>query len=379
MIVNSVWAAMRRKMREDEAAENSELPATSFDHDPVMRLALLGIFFILFTAALSVTRVISLPIVAGLVFGLVFGPLAERLVRLGIPQSGAAALIVGSGVLFFSFIIAAFATPFALWSDRLPTIVDALKAKIHFLLLYFRQLQGIAKDITPDAAGQVAIAEKNPWFDIAMGSSAAAGAFLIFVATVYFYLSTRRHLKARALRLCLGRNSRFTAGAFFEQIENKVASYFFILTLINLVFGIITALIALAAGLPFAIFWGVVAFLLNYIAFVGPFILAILLLGAGLLTDQTVWGTIWPSLAYFIVHLFEANVITPILVGRQFTVSPFLIFVSFVFWLWLWGPVGAILSTPMLLLATLAIEAIGTYKLLENAQAPLAVNTQAVG
>ncbi len=53
------------------------------------------------------------------------------------------------------------------------------------------------------------------------------------------------------------------------------------------------------------------------------------------------------------------------MVGRRLTLSPFLVFVSFVFWLWLWGPVGAILSVPLLLVVVLSFEAAGTYRKLE--------------
>jgi predicted PurR-regulated permease PerM len=114
--------------------------------------------------------------------------------------------------------------------------------------------------------------------------------------------------------------------------------------------------------LPFPWFWGLLAFILNYIAFVGPFIMAGLLLGAGLIDSDNSWWSAWAAVVFYVVHLIEGNVITPLLVGRHLTLSPFLVFISFVFWLWLWGPVGAILSVPLLLLMSLSLEAAAAYR-----------------
>jgi predicted PurR-regulated permease PerM len=110
------------------------------------------------------------------------------------------------------------------------------------------------------------------------------------------------------------------------------------------------------------IFWGVGAFVFNYIAFIGPVIMTALMVGAGLMTDGPFLTMFWPAAAYFVVHLLEGNIVTPIAVGRRLTVSPFLVFVSFIFWLWLWGPLGAILSTPILLVITVATEVVIAYR-----------------
>lgn len=53
---------------------------------------------------------------------------------------------------------------------------------------------------------------------------------------------------------------------------------------------------------------------------------------------------------------------TPLVIGRKLTISPFLVFISFIFWLWLWGPIGAVLSTPILLVGLLAREEIANYR-----------------
>src|SRR4029077_9115687 len=75
----------------------------------------------------------------------------------------------------------------------------------------------------------------------------------------------------------------------------------------------------------------------------------IVLAAVGLLTfDTTWWQALLPPAWYFLLHLFEANLLTPVLLGRRFTLNPVVIFVSLIFWTWLWGVPGALLSLPIL-------------------------------
>ncbi len=358
-------SAGSRTVAETQPEEpDAEKPAMG---DPLLRYAVIGIFLIMFTASLSVARTIALPVMAGAIFGLVLGPLVDRMVRHHIPQGLAAALLVGAGSLLMAFLVAIFAAPFAIWSDRLPGIVFALKERLAWLLVYARQIEGVAGQLSTSGEAKVAVADGSPLVNIAIGSGAAAGGLLVFVATIYFYLATRRHLKARALRLCLGSSARRSAGVLFEDIESKIAAYFGVVTLINLGVGLIAGLIAWLAGMPLPVLWGAAGFVLNYIAFVGPVILTALMFGAGLLEDGDLATAILPAAVFFVVHLVEGNIVTPLLVGRRLTLSPFLVFVSFVFWLWLWGPVGAILSTPILLVASLSFEAMAEFQRSEAA------------
>ena len=356
-ILRNAW----RHEGADTDLENEDISVT--DHDTVLRNVLIGIFLIMATVSLSLTKTITMPIAGGLIVGIVLGPTVDRMVRWGIPQGVAAAFMVVTGAFLLLLIIGIFAAPFAIWSDRLPGIIAVLKDRLANISTYARWIEGMTGQLSPSgSAPNVTIADKSQLMNIAVTSSTVAGGLLVFIATVYFYLATRRHLKARVLRLCLGSSARRSAGAFFEDIEAKIANYFGLVTLINVGMGVAATGIAWAAGLPFPVFWGLVALVFNYIAFVGPIIVTMLLFGAGLLDDGAGWWAVWPASLYFLVHLIEGNIVTPMVVGSRLTVSPFLVFISFVFWLWLWGPVGAVLSTPLLLVFTLSIDAVRDYQ-----------------
>lgn len=356
----SAWRPFPRYMAEPEPVEDGE-EVTPYEHDLILRYAIVGIFVILATVSLALTKVIAMPVVAGVIFGLVLGPFVDWLVRRGVPQHAAAALVV---LLFIGLMVGAIAilaVPVAGWSDQAPAMMAALRNKLAGVFAFMDEFKRGIASITGKGA-ELSVSQGNPLFDIALTSSAAAGGLLIFVATIYFWLATRRHLKARVLRLCLGRGARRSAGSFFEEIETRVAHYFGLVTAINLGMGCLTMAIAWLAGLPFPVFWGALAFLLNYLAFIGPVIVAILLLAGALLDAPSLFAAIWPAAVYYVLHLVEGNAVTPVFVGNRLTISPFLVFIAFIFWLWLWGPVGAVLSTPIVIVAMVAQEEFARYR-----------------
>lgn len=363
MLNVSAWKPFPRYMAEPEAEESSAGGEISpQEHDLIVRYAIVGIFIILATAALYLTRVIALPVTAGVIFGLVLGPPVDAMVRRGVPQHLAAGIVVLLGVVLLLLLIGTLTVPIAAWSDQFPKMVTALKLKLVGVLAFMEEFKQVAGDIAGGDGAKVSVSDGNPLVSIAISSTTAAGGLLIFVATVYFWLATRRDLKARFLRLCFGRDARRSAGSFFSEIETRAARYFGLVTLINLGMGLVGTVIAGLAGLPYPVFWGALAFFLNYLAFIGPIMVTVAFFAAGLLSPSSLLVAAWPAAAYFIVHLVEGNVVTPIVVGRRLTISPFLVFISFIFWLWLWGPIGAVLSTPILLVALVAREEFVRYR-----------------
>jgi predicted PurR-regulated permease PerM len=361
MLSSSVWRPFPRYLDEPELEEH-EPDVTLSQHDLIVRYAILGIFVILATAALYLTKAIAMPIVAGVIFGLVLGPIVDSLVRRGVPQHLAAAVIVLAGLAVMMGAIAVLAVPIAGWSDQAPKMFEALHTKLVKVFAFMDEFKRGLAALAGKNGAELNVSQGNPLMDLAMSSSTAAGGMLVFVATVYFWLATRRHLKARLLRLCLGHGARKSAGAFFEEIEARCARYFGLVTLINIGMGLAAMGIAWLAGLPYPVFWGALAFLLNYLAFIGPIIVMVTLFAGSLLDAPTLIAAFAPAATYFVLHLIEGNAITPVVVGRQLTISPFLVFIGFIFWLWLWGPVGAVLSTPILLVATVAQEEFSAYR-----------------
>ena len=143
-----------------------------------------------------------------------------------------------------------------------------------------------------------------------------------------------------------------------QQIESDVSAYLVTITIMNAAVGIATALAMWFTGVGDPILWGTVAFLLNYVPILGPALGVLIFLLAGLLTHDTLWQALLPAGLYFGFHLIEGETVTPMLLARRFTLNPVLVIISLVFWFWMWGIPGVILSMPMLAITKIICDRI---------------------
>jgi predicted PurR-regulated permease PerM len=134
-----------------------------------------------------------------------------------------------------------------------------------------------------------------------------------------------------------------------HEIQQNISNYLFSVTLINIGLGVIVSAGLYFMGVPNAAMWGIFVAILNFVPYFGPICGILLLAAVGLLTFETsLWQALLPPAWYLLLHLLETNLVTPILLGRRFTLNPVVIFVSLIFWMWLWGVPGALLSLPIL-------------------------------
>lgn len=133
-----------------------------------------------------------------------------------------------------------------------------------------------------------------------------------------------------------------------HEMQQNISNYLFSVSLINLCLGLIVSGGLYFLGVPNAAMWGMLAAVLNFVPYFGPVAGVIVLGTVGLLTFDTLGKGLLPPAWYLLLHLLEANLITPVLLGRRFTLNPVVIFVSLIFWAWLWGVPGALLSVPIL-------------------------------
>lgn len=120
------------------------------------------------------------------------------------------------------------------------------------------------------------------------------------------------------------------------------------MSLINIGLGVMVSGGLYFLDVPNAVMWGMLVALLNFVPYFGPVVGIMLLAVVGLLTFDTLGQAVLPPAWYLLLHALEANLLTPVLLGRRFTLNPVVIFVSLIFWTWLWGVPGAFLSVPIL-------------------------------
>lgn len=122
-----------------------------------------------------------------------------------------------------------------------------------------------------------------------------------------------------------------------HEIQQNISNYLFSVSLINLGLGMVVSGGLYFMCVPNAAMWGMFVALLNFVPYFGPVAGIVLLAAVGLLAFDTMWQGLLPPGWYLLLHLLEANLLTPVLLGRRFTLNPVVIFVSLIFWTWLWG------------------------------------------
>jgi predicted PurR-regulated permease PerM len=125
--------------------------------------------------------------------------------------------------------------------------------------------------------------------------------------------------------------------------------------MINLALGAVTTAMLYLVGFPNPMTFGLLAVLLNYVPYIGPAIVAIVLLCVGLVAMPSLGHAALAPALFVAITTVEGHFITPSLIGRRLTLSPFVVFLSLAFWTWLWGPIGAFLAVPLLIVSLVVL------------------------
>jgi predicted PurR-regulated permease PerM len=213
---------------------------------------------------------------------------------------------------------------------------------------------------------EVAVADGNPVTDIAFIAPAILGEILVFLVSLYFYLATRENIRIGILSLCVTRRLRWRTAHVFREVEAKVSRFLLSVTFLNICVGIVMTLATWWLGLPSPILWGALAFILNYIPYVGQAIMIAILLAVGLGTQVGWVAILAPVGFYLLLNFIEGQLIFPQVVGRSVELNPFLVFLSILFWIWAWGPFGALVAVPSLII----LQSFAAHVLPSPAMAP---------
>ena len=171
------------------------------------------------------------------------------------------------------------------------------------------------------------------------------GTIGIVIVLVVFFLIRREDLRDRFIHL-VGKGHVTVTTQMLEDANTRVSRYLSMLFLVNVIFGTSVGIGLYLIGVPSAILWGILATALRFIPYVGVWIAAAMPIALSL--ASTGWVAPILTVGLFVVlELINANVLEPWLYGKHTGVSPVAILVAAVFWLWLWGPVGLLLATPL--------------------------------
>jgi predicted PurR-regulated permease PerM len=342
------------------AADEDDLPIPS----DINTVFLGGLFLLAMLAACYVASEIVLPIVLAFVLSLVLQPAMRVLERVRLPRGIAAILLIL--VLFSTLggLGTVLSGPATSWAQKLPTGIPKLEERLSFLsqpIAAFQKFADQAQGLTlgGDAkAVPVAVQGSGLSDRLLSGTRSLASGLLETVLVLFFLLVSGDTFLRRLVEILPRFKNKRQAVDISQQIESDVSAYLFTITIMNLAVGVATGAVMALCGMGDPVLWGTVAFLLNYIPILGPMTGVVVFLLAGLLSIDSLWVAFLPAGLYLLIHLVEGETVTPMLLARRFTINPVLVILSLVFWYWMWGVPGAVLSTPMLAITKIICDRI---------------------
>ena len=346
---------------DDEAAPSARAEATpTLVPSEPRTVFLAGLFTLALLATLYAAREIVWPITLAFVLKLMLQPAVRGIERTGLPRVVSVFAVVALLALVASAIGVLVFDSINAFVAELGAALPRLRDEIRVLLHPLRRLEDVVQSATagaapPPGAHEGAIGQDIVSFTVATLQSTATGLFTTVLLLFFFLLSGDTFLR-RLVEILPRFSDKRQLVEIVQQVERDITAYLGTVTMMNIAIGTATALATWASGLGNPVLWGVIAFLLNFVPVLGPFVGVGIFLGAGLLVFGTELAALVPATLYLVLHLIEGEAVTPLLLARRFTLNPALVMLSLIFWYWMWGVPGGILAIPLLAIAKIVCD-----------------------
>lgn len=306
---------------------------------------------------LQLAKPLMLPVVIAVAFTFVLSAAVRRLRRIGIPEAVGAGVVVAAVLCTLMLAGSVVADPAAEWWDRVPSTLrqlvdsaDRVRAAVFEVTTGSSRKARQAAAQRPDVIAERIASESVSFTRVVVGEmfsfalEAAATVILL-----YFLLASEHWLLSRTVEAVPRRRTRALVLGGVRQAQHEIGLYLGTMSLINIVLGTVTTFAMTMIGLPNPLLWGAMAALLNFVPYLGPALMTGCLLLAGSMSFGTDVGMFGPPAAFLALHAIESNLVTPFVVGRRLRLAPLSVFLSVLFWGWMWGIAGAFVAVPILL------------------------------
>ena len=330
--------------------------------EPIRSFAVLGLLVIAVFAVLRLARTFFIPLVFASLLFFLLRPLVRGMGKLHIPQwLGAAVLVLGIlGVVVGS--VTALYEPASEWMQRVPAGLRQVERKIGPLRAPMRDLRRVAErveqiaDVETTRVREVKIRDETIGRTILSHATSWTFTTLVTLIVLYLMLLSGESFMRRLMRLSLRIRDEERASAAFIRIEHQMSAYIQTIVAINVLLGAAVAMAMKVLDMPNPALWGVLAFALNFVPYLGSIVGGSVVALVALISLPNAVDALVAGGAYVLLSAVEGSLITPVILGRRLRLNPLVIFVWLVFWGWLWGISGAILAVPLLMLLKVVCE-----------------------
>lgn len=311
---------------------------------------MLGMLVILL-AGIRFAADIIVPFILALFIAVVLNPLVQRMVRLRVPRVLAISLLIGVIILGMVLLLAYLGSSLNELARTLPVYRDSLLAPLQRLDPWLHRvgidvsIEQLQTFIDPNAAMTLVT-------NLLTQLSNAMTSIFLLLLTVVFMLIEVPQLPAK-LQPLMARPAE-GMGAIQRALDS-VTHYLVLKTAISVVTGLVVWGMLTLLEVRFAFVWGLLAFALNYIPNIGSVLAAIPPI-VQVLAFSGFYDALIVLSGYLLINLVFGNILEPRMMGRGLGLSTLVVFLSLIFWGWLLGPVGMLLSVPLTIMVKIALE-----------------------
>lgn len=304
-------------------------------------------------AGLKAAGTLLLPFLVAVFLSVLAAPAVLWMERRGMP-AGIAVVVAMIGVLLILVVFGALlGTSIVGFDEALPGYRLALEEMTEATIVW---LQGWGLDLSTDEAlASLAPGSIMGMMGTFLGSLIAALSSTALVALTMVFILLEIAGFPKKLRAAIGDPNADLSqwGVMLHEVQRYLA----IKTVVSLATGAAATVLLALLGVDFPILWGLVAFLLNYIPTVGSIIAAVPAVLIAMVQPELGPGyAAIVAMGYLLINTVLGNIVEPQLLGRRLGLSPLVVFSSLVFWGWVWGPVGMLLSVPLTMMLRIMLE-----------------------
>ena len=322
-------------------------------------------------AALHFGQDVLLPLAIAMLITFALSPLVTFLRDRGLPMIAAVLAAVLSAFLVIAMFLLAVIGQVGQLANELPTFQENIVVKLDalknsgsasglisrltelFSVISAEMTMALPQNGVADAtSGTVAveIVEQRGALtmlqDIVLPLISPIATVGLVIIVVVFMLLERDELRDRFIRI-VGANDINRSTQLIEEAGTRVGSYLLIQLLVNAIYAIPIGVGLWFIGVPNAPLWGALTLVLRFVPYIGPVLAAIFPLFLAFAVSPGWSMMLWTAALFGMVEFVSSNVIEPWLYGARTGVSPLAIIVAAIFWTWVWGPMGLVLSTPL--------------------------------
>jgi predicted PurR-regulated permease PerM len=347
-------------------------PLLRFSPAAIPKWVGIGLFLYASVFTLAYAKDFLVPVVLAFLLSMVFGPIRKFFDRRGIP-SALTSLIIVLGLLAATIaVVGAIALPISSWMENGPAIQHTLQSKLSGVSQTISKIFEATdklKQITASGATplqQVELHDNGFMTSAALVAPAVLAQFMFTLILLLFLLASGDMFYEKLVHVLPTFKDKKQAMRIAHEIEQKLSRYLLTITVINASLGVAVALSMWLAGMPSPLVFGVMAFVLTYVPYLGAMAGIIIVTGVALLTFDGIGSAATVGGIYLVLSSIEGQVVTPYFVGRSLRLNTVVVFVAVSFWAWLWSAVGLLVAVPLLVAINTFCDNIDALKGLGN-------------